>query len=124
LIRSALSSEGLEVTGVTTGREALDLANRERFDFVVCDLVMPGLDGFDVIAALKRDPRTAAVPILVCTARDLSEGDKARLNGQIMGIVSKGTDGRDGLRAWLSRAARPPAASTALDGASGAAAGA
>jgi len=75
---------------------------------------MPGLDGFDVIAALKADVSTAHIPIVVCTARDLSEGDKDRLNGQILGITTKGTDGRDGLRAWLDRAAQPLAAAAAV----------
>jgi signal transduction histidine kinase/CheY-like chemotaxis protein len=108
LIRATLASEGFAVTAVSTGREALDAARHERFDFVVCDLVMPDLDGFDVIAALKSDPQTAATPILVCTGRDLTARDKQRLNGQILGIASKGTDGRDGLRAWLTRASRTP----------------
>ena len=123
LIRSALEREGYTVETATSGEEALDVVNRARFDLVVCDLVMPGLDGFDLIAALKRDPQTASVPVLVCTGRDLSERDKTRLNGQIMGIVSKGADGRDGLRAWLSRAAQAPAPHSALGGASGAVAG-
>jgi CheY-like chemotaxis protein len=109
LIRSTLEPAGFTVHGVTSGQEGLDVAQRERFDLVLCDLVMPELDGFDVIAALKSDERTAAVPILVVTARELTEHDKARLNGQILGIATKGTDGRDGLRAWLRRAARPVA---------------
>jgi len=113
LIRSTLEPAGFVVRGVTSGREALDIVNRERYDLIVCDLVMPVLDGFDVIAALKADPRTAHIPILVCTARDLSEGDKDRLNGQILGIATKGTDGRDGLRAWLDRAAKPVATAAA-----------
>jgi signal transduction histidine kinase/DNA-binding response OmpR family regulator len=114
LIRSTLEPAGFAVRGVTSGREGLDIVNRERFDLIVCDLVMPGLDGFDVIAALKADVRTAHIPIVVCTARDLSEGDKDRLNGQILGITTKGTDGRDGLRAWLDRAAKPLAAAAAV----------
>jgi signal transduction histidine kinase/CheY-like chemotaxis protein len=113
LIRSTLEPAGFAVRGVTTGREALDLVNRERFDLIICDLVMPVLDGFDVIAALKADVRTAHIPIVVCTARDLTEGDKDRLNGQILGIATKGTDGRDGLRAWLDRAVKPVAAAAA-----------
>ena len=113
LIRSTIEPAGFAVRGVTTGREALDIVNRERFDLIICDLVMPELDGFDVIAALKADSRTAHIPILVCTARDLSDGDKERLNGQILGIASKGTDGRDGLRAWLDRAAKPAAVAAA-----------
>jgi CheY-like chemotaxis protein len=113
LIRSTLEPAGFAVRGVTSGREALDIVNRERFDLIVCDLVMPVLDGFDVIAALKADARTAHIPILVCTARDLTDSDKDRLNGQILGIAAKGTDGRDGLRAWLDRAAKPAAVAAA-----------
>ncbi len=74
-------------------------------DLVVCDLVMPEVDGFDVIAALKRERRTAAVPIVVCTAHDLTIEQKARLNGQILGIVAKGQDARLGLLDWLSQSA-------------------
>jgi CheY-like chemotaxis protein/anti-sigma regulatory factor (Ser/Thr protein kinase) len=107
LIRSTLEPAGFAVRSVASGREALDVVNREKFDLIVCDLVMPELDGFDVIAALKTDGRTAHIPILVCTGRDLSDVDKARLNGQILGIATKGTDGRDGLRAWLDRASEP-----------------
>jgi CheY-like chemotaxis protein len=113
LIRSTLEPAGFAVRGVTSGREALDLVNRERFDLIICDLVMPVIDGFDVIAALKADARTAHIPILVCTGRDLTDGDKDRLNGQILGIATKGTDGRDGLRQWLDRAAKPVAAAAA-----------
>ena len=58
-----------------------------------------------MIAALKRDRRTATVPIVVCTAHDLTADQKARLNGQILGIVAKGQDARVGLLDWLSRSA-------------------
>jgi CheY-like chemotaxis protein len=63
---------------------------------------MPEVDGFEVIAALKRERRTAGVPIVVCTGHDLTIEQKARLNGQILGIVAKGQDARIGLLAWLS----------------------
>jgi signal transduction histidine kinase/DNA-binding response OmpR family regulator len=102
LIRNALAPERFEVTEAGSGRAALDLMATEQFDLVVCDLDMPGIDGFEVIATLKADPRTAGVPILVCTSHDLSETDKARLNGKILGIVSKGEAARDGLRSWLA----------------------
>jgi signal transduction histidine kinase/CheY-like chemotaxis protein len=105
-IRAALEPEGYEVLTVEGGQAALDWARAgQPVDLVVCDLVMPGIDGFEVIAALKRDRRTASVPIVVCTAHDLSVEQKARLNGQILGIVAKGQDARVGLLDWLSRAA-------------------
>ena len=109
LIRAALEPDGFEVVDATGGREALALMRGNGIDLVVCDLAMPDMDGFEVIAALKADPKTAGVPILVCTARDLSAADKDRLNGQIVGTVVKGVDARDGLRGWLARVAPLPA---------------
>jgi signal transduction histidine kinase/DNA-binding response OmpR family regulator len=109
LIRAALEPDGFEVVDATGGREALELMRNNGIDLVVCDLAMPEMDGFEVIAALKADPRTSSVPILVCTARDLSEADKARLKGQVVGTVTKGVDARDGLRSWLATVAPLPA---------------
>jgi CheY-like chemotaxis protein/nitrogen-specific signal transduction histidine kinase len=109
LIRAALEPDGFEVVEAAGGREALELMRTNGIDLVVCDLAMPEMDGFEVIAALKADPQTAAVPILVCTARDLSDADKERLNGQIVGTVVKGVDARDGLRRWLASVAPLPA---------------
>jgi len=109
LIRAALEPDGFEVIDASGGREALELMEKDGIDLVVCDLAMPDMDGFEVIAALKANPKTADVPILVCTARDLSDADKERLNGQIVGTVVKGADARDGLRGWLARVAPLPA---------------
>jgi signal transduction histidine kinase/CheY-like chemotaxis protein len=108
LIRAALEPEGFEVVDATGGREALELMRNNGIDLVVCDLAMPDMDGFEVITALKANPDTAAVPILVCTARDLSPADKERLNGKIVGTVVKGQDAREGLRDWLARVAPLP----------------
>jgi signal transduction histidine kinase/CheY-like chemotaxis protein len=106
LIRAALEPEGYEVVTAQGGRAALDWArDGQLVDLVVCDLVMPEVDGFEVIAALKRERRTAGVPIVVCTAHDLSVEQKSRLNGQILGIVAKGQDARLGLLDWLQHSA-------------------
>ncbi|HTG40298.1 MAG TPA: response regulator [Methylomirabilota bacterium] len=101
MFRGLLEPEGFEVVVARDGREALELASRERLDFVICDLVMPNLDGFEVIAALKADPATASLPILVCTAQDLSATDKERLNDNLVGLMSKSSDMRAGLSHWL-----------------------
>ena len=103
LIRGALEPEGVEVVTAHGGREALDWARfGELVDMIVCDLVMPDVDGFEVIAALKGNVRTASVPIVVCTAHDLTSDQKDRLNGNILGIVAKGQDARVGLLDWLA----------------------
>ena len=107
LVEAALRPEGFEVVRATGGRAALGRAGTERFDLIICDLLMPDLDGFDVIAALKADQATRDVPILVLTAHPLSEAEKACLNGKILGVVDKGEDAAEGLRRWLGRLPRP-----------------
>ncbi len=104
LVSAALDGHGYEVILASGGREALERARGSPMDLIVCDLMMPDLDGFGVIAELKADARTADIPIVICTARDLSEAEKTLLHGHILGIVTKGADARDGLRAWLARA--------------------
>ena len=70
---------------------------------------MPEVDGFDVVTALKSDPSTSEVPILILTAHTITDAEKKSLNGQILGIVDKGDEGAEGLRRWLARML-PPAA--------------
>jgi signal transduction histidine kinase/CheY-like chemotaxis protein len=106
MIRGALEPEGVEIVAAHGGREALAWAERgELVDMVICDLVMPEVDGFEVIAALKENDRTAALPIVVCTGHDLTTEQKAKLNGHILGIVEKGQNARVGLLDWLRHAA-------------------
>jgi CheY-like chemotaxis protein len=105
LIRGALEPEGVEVVTAQGGREALAWAEHGQLvDLVICDLVMPDVDGFEVIAALKGNARTADVPIVVCTGHDITADQKHQLNGQILGIVAKGQDARAGLLDWLAHA--------------------
>jgi signal transduction histidine kinase/CheY-like chemotaxis protein len=109
LIDSALRPEGFDIVRASGGQEGIDRAGAEPFDLVVCDLLMPDVDGFDVVNALKADPTTSDVPILILTAHTITEAEKASLNGQILGIVDKGEEGAAGLRRWLARML-PPAA--------------
>jgi CheY-like chemotaxis protein/anti-sigma regulatory factor (Ser/Thr protein kinase) len=108
LIDAALGPEGYDVVRADGGRAAVSLALSQPFDIVVCDLLMPDVDGFEVVAALKADSRTRELPILILTAHTLSQGEKARLGDQILGVVEKGDDALDGLRRWLARTTRPP----------------
>ena len=110
LVRAALVPEGFDVTSHTDPVAALAAAADGGFDLVICDLVMPGMDGFEVIAQLQQEPRTREIPILVLTARVLTQEDKSRLNGNIIGIVEKGVGARERLLEWLRRAVRPLAA--------------
>src|SRR5207244_9636362 len=87
-----LRQEGLGVTFAHNGVDGLKLARKNRFDLIICDLVMPDLDGFDVVAALHDAPSTRDIPVVVLTAHDLSPADKVRLSGKVLAVLAK--DGR------------------------------
>jgi len=58
------------VITASRGEEALALAHAERFDAIVLDVMMPGMNGWDVCARLKSDPATRAIPVLILTSLD------------------------------------------------------
>ncbi|HMI49812.1 MAG TPA: response regulator, partial [Gemmatimonadaceae bacterium] len=77
------------------GKEAIDSARRELPDLIVLDLMMPEVSGFEVVEALSEDPSTAAIPILVVTAKHITVEDRERLNGYVTSIMEKANFDRD-----------------------------
>jgi threonine synthase len=69
---------------------AIEMARKEPPDLVLLDLMMPDLDGFSVLDALKADPTTSAVPVIVVTAKELTPDEKQRLSGRIHTLMQKG----------------------------------
>ena len=69
LVSFNLKKQGYQVKCVTSGEEALQEARRKIPSLIILDLMLPGVDGFDVCKSLKNDPRTKAVPIVMLTAR-------------------------------------------------------
>jgi threonine synthase len=91
LIRRILQSQGnFTILEAGNGREGLELIQRELPDLVVLDLMMPEMDGFSVIEALRAKPETATIPVIVATAKELTTDEKNRLNGQIQSLMQKG----------------------------------
>ena len=70
LIRHHLTKEGFAVATATNGLEAVKAIQRKPPDLILLDLMLPGLDGLEVCRQLKKDPKTAGVPILMVTAMD------------------------------------------------------
>ena len=66
---------------------------------ILLDLMMPEMDGFEFVAEFRRHEAWRAIPIVVVTAKDLSQEDRERLNGHVQKILQKGTHGRDQLLA-------------------------
>jgi len=75
LVRSHLESEGYECVSVADGRDALDIVNRQPFDVILLDLMLPGTDGLSLCRAIRNEGRNREAPILMLTARR-EEGDK------------------------------------------------
>lgn len=91
LIRRILQSQGdFEIFEATNGHEAIELVNKEHPDIVILDLMMPEVDGFAVLDALRSKPETANIPVIVATAKELTVNEKSRLQGQIQSLMQKG----------------------------------
>jgi len=69
LLAFNLSREGYQVATAATGTEGLRQASRERPDLVLLDLMLPEMDGLEVCRRLRQDPATAAVPVIMLTAK-------------------------------------------------------
>jgi CheY-like chemotaxis protein len=94
-LRRLLEREGLKVVEAGDGRAALDLlagGGSAAPGLIVLDLLMPELDGFAFAAELRRDDRWRDVPVVVLTAKDLTEEDRRRLNGRVERVLRKGPD--------------------------------
>ena len=64
---------------------------------IILDLMMPGMSGFEVAGALKDDPATANIPILVLTSKEISADDRRKLQSKVSSFVQKGTSAREQL---------------------------
>jgi PAS domain S-box-containing protein len=107
----AVEMIALNITGLAStilraygGREAIDAARQELPDLIVLDLMMPEVNGFDVVEALHRDPDTTRIPILVVTAKQISAEDRAKLNGFVTSIMEKAEFNRERFTAEIRRA--------------------
>lgn len=69
LVEVNLQRAGYEVVTASDGREALEKVKNEKPDLVVLDVMMPYMDGFEVLKNLKGDPSTADIPVIMLTAK-------------------------------------------------------
>lgn len=73
-----------------SGVEALEVLGQNRVDLVLLDLMMPELDGFGVLRAMREERRTRDIPVIVITGQTLTEAEMARLNQGVATVISKG----------------------------------
>ena len=89
LLVDILVDAGYEVIGVDDGRKALDTARSQHPDIVLLDVMMPAMDGFEVLASLKAEVDTASVPVIMVTAKAQKQDQAEAMKRGAMGHVTK-----------------------------------
>jgi CheY-like chemotaxis protein len=90
LLRRALEKAGWEVTEAQNGKVGLEQLQAVSPALILLDLMMPEMDGFEFMDELRRRKDDHHIPVLVITAKDLTEEDHQRLNGGVEQIIQKG----------------------------------
>ena len=89
LITQLLEDEGYQIKGAYSGEEAFHALEDEVPDIILLDLLMPQMDGFDVIQRIKTNPDWSDIPIVVVTAKDLTDADWEFLRQRVDKIIRK-----------------------------------
>ena len=100
-VRQALEPIGWKVTEAEDGQVAVESLTAARPDVIILDLMMPKMDGFEFLDQLRGRPDWRDIPIVVITAKDLTDEERDRLNGGVERIIQKSD--RDEMLRQLSR---------------------
>ena len=104
-VAESIRTEGYTVLVAQSGAKGIELAVTAQPDLLILDLLMPEMNGFEVVARLRANPLTVKLPILIYTGKDLTEEERTRLTQQVQGIATK--PAKDQLLADLARLAAP-----------------
>jgi PAS domain S-box-containing protein len=94
-----LEKEGFELAEAENGHVALERVARSRPSVILLDLMMPYMDGFEFVDELRSREEWRTIPVVVVTAKDITQEDRLRLNGYVARIIQKGAHNRDALLA-------------------------
>jgi CheY-like chemotaxis protein len=97
-----LEREGYRPATAENGREALERVAERTPSIILLDLMMPEMNGFEFLAELRGDPAMRAIPVVVVTAKELTDEDRARLRGHVEQVFRKGAFAREELLDELS----------------------
>jgi CheY-like chemotaxis protein len=89
------------VAAAENGQRALELLSERKPSLILLDLMMPVMDGFEFVMQMRKVEGCREIAIVVVTAKDLSEADRSRLNGDVVGLIRKGGLNRNSLLAEL-----------------------
>ncbi len=89
VLRIMLEGPSVRIVEVSNGYEALEVARRRLPDLILLDWMMPGLSGLEVVEALRLDPRTAEIPVIILSSRDRQEDLRKLLALGVIAYLSK-----------------------------------
>jgi CheY-like chemotaxis protein len=105
-LATILEMEGYTVVRAADGREGLSVARSERPDLILCDVMMPGMDGHEVLRALRADPATLHIPFVFLTAKGDKRDQRTGMNLGADDYLTKPVTVSDLLNAVVARMAR------------------
>ena len=105
-LREMLSLAGYRVEVAADGRAGLQIATAQRPDLILCDIMMPGIDGYEVLAHLRREAGTRAIPFIFLTAKGTPPDIRAGMNLGADDYLPKPVSRNDLLKAVRSRLER------------------
>jgi len=106
LLTDELQAEGFNVLQAYGGQQGIDLAIEKHPDVIILDLMMPEVSGFDVVQHLRAHSVAMKIPIMIFTAKDITEEDRQKLEGHVKLIASKSGSGKEDLLRALERLGR------------------
>lgn len=80
LVKDYLEFRGYEVITAENGREALEVLESETPDMIICDVMMPEMDGYQLVSTIRQDPKTSWIPVLFLSAKGQSQDRVKGLN--------------------------------------------
>jgi CheY-like chemotaxis protein len=104
LVRQLLEDAPYRIDTANDGRAALRAIDQARPDAILLDLLMPRMDGFDVIDHLQKDPERRDIPVIVLTAKTLTGDERRLLNEHARAVIQKGALDRESLMEQLKHA--------------------
>ena len=90
LATTIVTKLGYQVIEAINGRDAIEKVAQRKPNAILLDLCMPEMDGFEFVEHLQRDSKTADIPVIVLTAKDLTSEDRERLSGSVKKCIQKG----------------------------------
>ncbi|WNG32813.1 response regulator [Archangium violaceum] len=108
LLQRLLGDASLQFREAASGPEGLRLAGEVRPAVILLDMSLPGMDGFEVLEALRREQATRNIPVIIHTSRSLTEQERGRLLPHVVGILSKSGLTREAAFEMVQRALTGP----------------